>query len=97
MFSIYKKLYQWFAILSILFVGFFCSYENDSNTETANPIEKKITPQKEYTFEIPCQWEAIRSEHIPEIRFDKTQKKDNLKVQLNGKNFSERHYIEALK
>lgn len=69
--------------------------ENGNRPQSSEP-SRAISPQKEYTKDKPAEWEAIADDHIPEIEFDEKKSKDNIKVKVLGKKFSERHYIEVI-
>jgi desulfoferrodoxin (superoxide reductase-like protein) len=84
----------------ILITSIFCGAENEDKNEKrpegSDPSSRAISPKKEYTKDEPAEWKAIAKDHIPEIVFNSAKSKDNIKVTVLGKNFSERHYIEVI-
>lgn len=85
----------WIIMISL----YNCAGENDDNPDrptSSDPASRAISPQKEYTKDKPAEWEGIADDHLPEIEFDEKKSKDNIKVKVMGRKFSERHYIEVI-
>lgn len=90
-----------FLSIMITISAYSCTAENEDGDEIENkpqePAERHvISPKKEYTKENPAEWKRVARDHIPEIEFDKSKSKENVKVKVQGRNFSERHYIEVI-
>lgn len=97
------KLIKLFLVFGIILISsFFCAAETEDKTDDAirpknsDPESRAISPQLEYTEDKPAEWEAIANDHLPEIVFEKSKSKDNVKVKVLGKKFNERHYIEVI-
>ena len=86
----------------ILVNSFYCTGEsedradNENRQQNSDPASRSISPQKEYTKDKPAEWAKIANDHLPEIVFEKSKSKDNVKVKVLGRKFSERHYIEVI-
>ncbi|MBK9497986.1 MAG: hypothetical protein KBF99_02305 [Leptospiraceae bacterium] len=86
----------------ILVNSFYCTGESEDRADNENrqlnldPASRSISPQKEYTKDKPAEWAQIANDHLPEIVFEKSKSKDNVKVKVLGRKFSERHYIEII-
>ena len=87
------------ASLSLVLLS--CAGDNDNSEKNdvdsnSDSNSRAISPQKEYTKDKPAEWEGIANEHLPEVKFDKSKTKDNIKVEVLGRKFTERHYIEVI-
>lgn len=85
----------WVIIVSLN----YCSGDNDNSDGNRPPSSEPslaISPKKEYTKENPAEWEEVANDHLPEIEYDEKKSKDNVKIKVLGKKFSERHYIEVI-
>ena len=87
------------ASLSVVLLS--CAGDNDNSEKNdvdsnSDSNSRAISPQKEYTKDKPAEWEGIANEHLPEVKFDKSKTKDNIKVEVLGRKFTERHYIEVI-
>ncbi len=61
--------------------------------QDSQKVEPK-TPQEEYTEQEAGEWESIKDVHLPKVEID--SKAGKVSVQLEGKNFSQSHYIERI-
>lgn len=77
--------------LFLVLLSFNCIQENTDTTGVT-----PIVPQKEYTKGEPGEWESISADHIPKFEWDKTLSKNNLRIEVPGRKFNERHFIEAI-
>ena len=87
------------ASLSLVLLS--CAGDNDNSEKNdvdsnSDSNSRAISPQKEYTKDKRAEWEGIANEHLPEVKFDKSKTKDNIKVEVLGRKFTERHYIEVI-
>jgi desulfoferrodoxin (superoxide reductase-like protein) len=77
--------------LSLLLLTISCNQSDQGNT----PVEP-ITPKPEYTLEDAGEWEDIKNEHLPNVTIDRTKMKNNIRVMIPGRRFSDSHYIEKI-
>jgi desulfoferrodoxin (superoxide reductase-like protein) len=78
-------------VLFLFLLTVHCVQE-ESTTEGVSPV----IPQKEYTGEEPGQWAGLANDHIPKFTFNRSLNQNNLRVEIPGRKFNERHYIEAI-
>lgn len=87
-------------ILLVIVLGVYDCAGDSGDSETmpknADSESRAISPKKEYTKDSPAEWEGIADDHLPEVVFEEKKSKDNIKVKVTGRKFSERHYIEVI-
>ena len=75
-----------------------CAGENEESDRPPSLDEnsRAISPKKEYTKDSPAEWKEFANDHLPLIKLETAKTKQNIRVEIPGRNFSERHYIEVI-